>query len=259
MNLGDLLSELRENILHDRSDQVSGASDYFWDDNTLVRYINEAQRRFARRSRILRDNRTPACCQITTAVGQDNYQLHKSVISVISLQMAGDKADLIKAGHSNLNTYRTPDNYYFDPAQLANLPPGKPLAYDTDETLLEDDYGSTSSINLRLYPMIAAPYDGIVGTMRVIRLPINRLSVDDMDAIPEIPEDHHLNMLDWAGYLALRSPDIDIAGDDALARAQKLAASFEQHVLDAKREAEAKMVQPLQWRFGGNGFSWEGN
>lgn len=259
MNLGDLLSELRANILHDRSDQVSGASDYFWSDDTLVRYIDQAQRRFARRARVIRDNRTPACCQFTTVSGQDNYALHPAVLSVMSVKMAGDKADIVKAGHANFDTYRTPDSYYFDPSALAGLAPGKPVAYDTDETLLADDYGSTSAINLRLFPVPSSDYAGIVGTMRVIRLPLNRLTADNLDAVPEIPEDHHLNMLDWAGYLALRSPDLDVAGDNGLSRAKALAASFEQHVLDAKAEMERKLFTPVQWGFGRNGFSWEGN
>ena len=56
MNLGELLQELRCNVLHDRSDQVAGGSDYLWSDETLVRYIDEAHRRFARRSWIIRDN-----------------------------------------------------------------------------------------------------------------------------------------------------------------------------------------------------------
>lgn len=259
MNLGDLLSELRENILHDRSDQVSGASDYMWSDETLVRYINEAHRRFARRARVIRDNRTASVCQFVTVANQDNYQLDKSVLSVMSVKVAGDKADLIKAGHANFDTYKTPDNYYFDPAQLSNLPPGKPLAYDTDETILEDERGSMSAINLRLYPIVSSDYAGLTVTMRVIRLPLIWFTTDNLDAVPEIPEDHHLNMLDWAGYLALRSPDLDIAGDNGLSRAKGLAASFEQHVLDAKAEMERKTFTPMQWGFGRNGFSWEGN
>lgn len=259
MNLGELLTELRENILHDRSDQIAGASDYMWSDDTLVRYINEAQRRFARRSRVLRDRTTPQCCQFTTVAGQDQYTLDQSVISVISVQMVGDKADLIKAGHSNFDTYRTPDNYYFDPSQLANLPPGKPLAYDTDEGMAEDDDGSLSAISLRLYPTISTAYAGIVGQMRVIRLPLVEMHVDNLDAVPEIPRDHHLNMLDWAGYLALRAPDLDVAGDNGLSRAKGLANSFEQHCIDATNEFKRKTFTPMQWGFGRNGFSWEGN
>ena len=48
MNLGDLLEELRENILHDRSDRIAGDTDQLWSDRTLVRYINEAERKMAR-------------------------------------------------------------------------------------------------------------------------------------------------------------------------------------------------------------------
>jgi hypothetical protein len=48
MELSDLLDELRNNILYDRSDSVSGDPDQLWSDATLVRYINEAQRRFAK-------------------------------------------------------------------------------------------------------------------------------------------------------------------------------------------------------------------
>ena len=259
MNLGDLLTELRENILHDKSDQVSGASDYYWSDATLIRYINEAQRRFARRSLILRDRTTPQACQFITVLNQPYYPLDPSVLAVLSVRMAGDYADLARGNHSAFDTYRTPDNYWFDPSQLSNLPPGKPVAYDTDEAISADDYGSMSAITLRLYPQPIAPWVGLVGSMRVIRLPLVRFSTTnpDLDAVPEIPEDHHLNMLDWAGYLALRSPDLDVAGDNGLQRAEKLAASFEQHVQDAKKEAEKKMFAPALWVFGRNGFSWE--
>jgi hypothetical protein len=259
MNLGDLLEELRDNILHDKSDQVSGASDYYWSDATLIRYINEAQRRFARRSLILRDRTTAQCCQFVTVSNQAYYQLDPSVLAVLSVRIQGDQADIARAGHSAFDTYRTPDNYYFDPSQLSNMPPGKPVAYDTDEGIGADDLGSMTAITMRLYPPPIAPYVGLTVSMRVIRLPLVRFDPKnpDLTAVPEIPEDHHLNMLDWAGYLALRSPDLDVAGDNGLERAEKLAASFEQHVLDAKHEAEKKQFVPMLWGFGRNGFSWE--
>ena len=59
MNLGDLIEELRENILHDRSDRVEGSEDdQLWSDKTLVRYINEAQTRFAKKTTCLRSKIT---------------------------------------------------------------------------------------------------------------------------------------------------------------------------------------------------------
>ena len=76
MNLGELLNELRVNILNDRSDRISGSSDYLWTDETLINYINVAQRRFARRSLCLRDSKTAEVCQITLVAGQAEYTLH---------------------------------------------------------------------------------------------------------------------------------------------------------------------------------------
>lgn len=258
MHLRELLHELRSNILHDRSDQVSGASsDYLWDDATLVRYINEAQRRFARRSLTLRDGVTPEVCQVKIVANQNLYPLHKSVLGVISIRLTGDQADLARAGHSAFDTYRIPDNYYFDPGQLSSLPPGKVVAFSTDESLLETDHGSWSGTELRVYPMPDAAHTPVVANLRVVRLPLRSLHVDSLDAEIEIAEDHQLNMLDWAAYLALRGVDLDVAGSNAVQRAQQFMASFEAHILDAKGDLKRKTYTPLQWGFGRNGFTWE--
>lgn len=255
MDLGELLTELRENILSDKSDQVAGASDYLWTDTTLIRYINDAYFRFAQQAECIRDNLTPEVTQIVTVANQNLYQLHRSVISVMSVRMSGDQADLARAGHSQLDTYHTPDTYFFDPGQLANLPPGKALAFTTDEGVGQDDMGSYSAVLLRLYPMISTAYAGITGSMRVIRLPLQRLS--NPRDVPEVPERHHLDMLDWAAYLALRKTDLDVAGGDAIQRAGQFKASFEAHVVEAKGVIKKKAFTPMQFQFGRNGFSYE--
>ena len=259
MQLGDLLSELRENVLHDKSDQVAGASDYLWTDATLVRYIDEAHRRMARRGLMIRDSTTASVTQITTVNNQQFYPLDPSVLAVLSLQMVGDNQTLARAGYDAFNNYYTnvPDTMFFDPSQLSNMQPGKAVAWSTDQSVIADPNGSWSVINLTLYPVIATPYDNIVGNMRVIRLPIERFSTANLTAYPEIPEDHHLDMLDWAAYLALRSVDTDVAGANAAARAADFAARFEAHCQDARKEAMRKLFVPQQWGFGRNGWSWE--
>lgn len=256
--LSALLSELRRGRLHDMSDQVSGAaSDYLWTDDQLVRYLNEAQRRFARRSLVLRDSTTASVTQFTTVAGQAFYPLDPSVIAVISVRMAGDNTDLARAGHDGFDTYHQPDNYFFDPSMLDGVNPGKALAWATDESIIADANGSFGAMNLRLYPVIAAPYDKIVGSMRVIREPINDLTITKLNAYPEIPAAHHLDMIDWAAYLALSNADTDIAGAGAEARADKFAARFEQHCQDARREVMRKLFTPLEWGFGANGWTYE--
>lgn len=254
MNLSELLQELRENILYDRSDRVAGADPFLWSDATLVRYINEAQRRFARKSLIIRDGTSTDATLITLRDGVTEYALHPSVMGVLSARFAGDLADLARAGHSPLGTYHQPDTYFFDPASLSSLQPGKPLAFTTDEYLGVDDNDSVSVVTLKVYPAPTADQDGETIRLRVVRLPLEPLTINNLYAAPEIPEDHHLEMLDWAAYLALRIVDVDAGNAN---RAAEFRASFDLHVKAARDNVMRKLFTPLQWGFGRNGFTWE--
>ena len=260
MNLGELVTELRDNILHDRSDQVSGASDYLWSNATLVRYINEAERRFATLSLILRDSTTPEVTQVPLVAGQTTYTLHPSVLGVISAKLAGDPADLARAGHGVLDTYRSPDPYFWDTSQFSTLPPGKPLAFTTDESVTADDRGSQSVVTLRVWPAPTADYAGVNVLLRVVRLPLNPLklasdgTIASSRQVPEVPELHHLEMLDWAAYLALRIVDLD---KGTPARAGEFRQSFEEHVKRARSVVMRKLFTPQPWGFGRAGFAWE--
>lgn len=254
MTLQELLDELRQNILHDRSDQIAGVSDRLWSDETLVRYINEAQRRFARLGLVLRDGTTPEVTEVTLETDQDTYLLHPSVLGVISARFSTDTGDLARAGHAAFGTYQRPDNTYFDPAFLEAMPPGKPLAYSTDEEIGVDDYDARSNVSMRIYPKPSVQYNGTTLKLRVVRLPLENLTTNNLHARPEIPESHHLEILDWAAYLALRIVDVD-AGNPG--RAHEFREMFDRHVAQARREALRKLFTPLMWGFGRNGFSWE--
>ena len=262
MILSDLLDELRTGILRDVSDQVAGVTDQLWTDARLVRYINEAHNRFAKRSECLRDASTPDCCQITFKANQEFYPLHPKVLGVLSARYQGngtlpiDGADLARAGHANLDTYVAVDQRYFDTQYLSTLVSGKVIAFTTDEGMVADDRNALNVIQFRTFPVVGAGYDGVC-KLRVVRLPLVELSVKNLSATPEIPEQYHLNMLDWAGYLALRGPDLDIAGGDAPGRAKELAQSFEAHVQDAKRELNRRLFPPMAFQFGQNGFTYE--
>lgn len=256
MRLGELLEELRDNVLSDKSDQVGVRSDQRWSDATLVRYINEAQDRFAKRTECLRDAATPETCQLQLVVGQQDYALHPKVIGVLSARCVGDGYDLARAGHSNLDTYRYNDTRFFDTSYITTLTPGKVIAFTTDEGMLADARNTLNCMTFRTYPNVGAGYASLVN-MRVVRFPLARLHLRDLEGQPEIPEQYHINILDWAGYLALRQPDLDVAGGDAPGRAKDLFNSFEAHVKDAKTELRRRMFAPAAFQFGGNGFTYE--
>lgn len=246
MKLSELLEELRVGILHDDSALIAGDSDQLWPDAALTRYINEAQRRFALKALVLRDTLT-----IQLAAGQDEYPLEPNVISVISAKYAGDNADLARAGHSQFDTYHSPDTYFWDPSQLSTLSPGKIVAWSSDEYVSDDGDGRISVVMFRAYPVPAAPYTSTV-RLRVVRLPEDLVDADDECELPQI---HHIEMLDWAAYLALRTVDLD---EGAPARALEFRQSFEQHVDHAKKVLQRKTQTPAQWGFG-RGFAYTGN
>lgn len=254
MKLGELLLELREGILNDRTDRVDGTSDYLWTDAQLVRYIDEAQRRFAVQGFVLRDGSTPEVTEITLVEGQSEYPMHESVLAVITARLSTRELDLPRVGHAVLAGYRLPTPVRYDPTPFSSLPSGLPAAFSTDERLDADDSGSLSRVTLRVYPVPDATADGQVVKTRVVRKPLDTLRVDDLHATPEIPADHHIEMLDWAAYLALRVVDDD-AGNPK--RAGEFAQSFEMHVNNARRVAMRKLFAPMPMAVGRNGWSWE--
>ncbi len=255
MTLQELLDELRENILHDRSDRVAGQSDRLWSDETLIRYIDEAQRKFAREGLVIRDGSTAAATQITMVANTGEYAMHESVLAVLSGKFTTDDADLRRVGHHDLNIY-LPDHYpYWDPSTYQALPAGKPLAFSTDERQAVDDSNRSMTKGvLRVYPKPSSTYAGSVLQLRVVRLPIRRLTECKLNERPELPEDYHLDMLDWAAHIALRIQDVD-AGFRAAS--QEFAASFNMKVREARRQVMRKLFAPVGHGFGQNGWSWE--
>lgn len=253
MKLSDLLDELRKNILNDRG-VSTGADDKLWDDKTLVRYINEAQRRFAKRAFVIRDATTTEVVNVTLAAGVTEYTLHQAILSVLSAKVDGAAYDLLRVGHTVLGDYSTLSTQ-FDPARIGSTTAGAPQAFATDETLSEDDDGIMSAVSMRVYPTPRSEDDGTLIKLRVVRMPLDELTPNNLAAIPEIPSDHHIEMLDWAAYLALRIVDED-AGNPK--RAAEFAQSFEAHVQDARRLVLRKLRAPQPWGFGRGGFRWEG-
>jgi hypothetical protein len=255
MTLGDLLQLLRGGILNDRTDRISGSSDYLWTDDTLVTYINEAQRRFAVQGLVLRDASTLECTKVTLVAGQTLYPLHDAVIAVLSAQKQGQNADLTRVGHTTLAAYRAPTDSWVDPSGYVPIPPGPTLAYSTDEGLSDADSDSLAQMVMRVYPVPSAAQAGDVIRLRVLRKPLAKLRAGNPGATPEIPEDHHIEMLDYAAYLALR-----IVDDDAGAAkvALEFKATFEESVKQARTLAMQKLFAPIPWGFGRGGFSWGG-
>lgn len=250
MNVGEKLKELRENILRDKSDLISGDTDRLWSDDTLLRYIKQGERRFARQTLCLRDSTTASVCQVKLKAGVKTYQLHWSVVAVLSARYDADDFDLQRAGHAIIGQVAPPEFLNFDPATNYTLPPGRPSAYYTDETLV---YAGSGRVTISMYPVPGTDQEGKIVQLRVCRLPLTDYSVNGLDTECEIPEDYELDPLQWAAHLATMNHDGD-AGSSV--KSDKHEGAFNTAVLAATREIRRKIFAQMSHRFGMGGFSY---
>lgn len=249
MILEELLDELRDNILRDNAELASGPNDQLWTDETLVRYLNDAQRRFARKTLTLRDSSTAQVVEVPLATGVSSYTLHKSVRAVVSAKYGTERLDLTRVGHRLIAEASSPEAPTFDVNSTSTLTPGRPLAFATDEAL---DIPEDSAVVLTVYPAPTAEENGDIIYLRVARTPINDLDVADVEGAPEIASEYHLDLCEWAAYRCLRNSDIDGHSD----RAVKHEKRFNDAMAEALKEREQKQHAPMAWDIGGHGFSW---
>lgn len=252
MNLRDKLTELRNNILRDRSALIAGSNDQLWDDATLLRYIKEAEYRFARLTLLLSDSTTPEYTQIKLKTGVTTYSLNGLVICVNSARYDTDTGDLQRTGHSVVSQSSQPEFLSFDPSSATAPTPGRPVAFYTDETLV---FANSGKVTLSVYPAPSADENGKTVYLRVYRRPNTNYTKAALnkDECGEIPEDYELDVLEWAAYRAQRNYDADGA---SLTTAEGHKARFDEAVKEALKDLRRKRFVPMAVQYGGNGFSY---
>ena len=193
----ELLDHTRKDVLRD------SAWPYLWSDDLIYTRLNEAQILFCRKTHALRDN-TSSFTQITTEIGVNEYALDPTVLGISSASISGQVHDM----HDKTRTY-VPSNL------LTST--GLPTVYTTDE----------ATHTLRLYPVPNAVYTVL---MRVARKPL--VPISDTTS-PEIPEEYHLDLVEYAAYRCLRGNDPD--GSNAKA-AEEYNKTWSQRLSLAKNE-----------------------
>lgn len=229
MDLQELLEELRENILRDVSDAVSPDSDDpLYSDKALVRYINEGQERFAAQTLCLRDETTPEVTRLTLLPGVDQYALDARVVAVLGARIGN--RHLARTTYGALTTPAGDHTFGSAPATCAR---GTPLRFYTDR----------ETQKLGVYP---APDTEATLQLRVARLPLGTLRPTHLKAVPEIPSQWHLDLLEWAAYRALRNHDADV---ENMAKANSHKKRFEDTVTELSRQSKRLLVQDIQFKF----------
>lgn len=235
MKLLDLVEELRANILRDTSDALSpDASDYLLSDKTLVRYLNDAQEKFAARTLCLRDETTPAICRIQLVAGQDSYDLDPRVVAVYSAILGRYHIARTTYGAGSFRGDVVHSGGWHDHEQNS-----RPAMFYTDR----------ESQRIGFYPAPSEDHIDHEVVLRVARLPLNPLTVDDMKASPEIRSEWHLDLCEWAAWRALRNHDNDL---ENLGKASAHKKAFEDVVEQLSRESKRLLMQNMQFRIGDN-------
>lgn len=242
MKTSELLEHIAGPMLDDRAELLAGASDQLFKDSTVIRYLNEGERRLARDAWVIEDTTTPAVCQLTLAENTNNYPFHKSILHIKAARLSDTDIDLIRVGYDDnrlLPISQTIDPDFWDTNVAIQEDPGRPNRYSTDMGI--------RILRIRLKPNAASALLKL--NLSVVRLPLVAMSEDAPDKEPEVPEEYHLQLASFAaGSCLANTADID-AGLRSLGR--QWVADFLALCAKAKQDRQRRQQSMPQWRFGG--------
>lgn len=225
MNTGDLLAYVASEFLDDRTELLDGEPDSLWSNKTLVRYLNAAQERLARRAWLLVDIANPVAGVIPLVEGKTVYTLHKSILRVLDATFDDAVVTLPRSTDADMRGYMPPSPDFFDVNALSARTPGNPLAIATD----------VGSHLLRITPAPDEDQAGLKLYLRVARLPVCPLEHDKPKGEPEVDEHWHLEMCSYAAGRALQHPTAD-SNQKTLGKG--MVDDFERIVREARQERE---------------------
>lgn len=175
MNLQALISRFR-------TDANDKAAPYFWSDEEVTAWLNDAVNEAAIRGRLIHESSDPSICLIVVTPGQSTYQLHPSIyeLDYLSIELDGEFKPLCLISQED----------------LSNILPDWRTAQGDPEYAIQSDTG----LRLAPKPIRAA----------TIYLEGYRKPKADMALItdtPEINESHHVHLVHWALHRAFSIPD----------------------------------------------------
>lgn len=190
MTLEDLIVQFRI----DSDDRVIR---YFWDDEVVTGWLNEATAEAAIRGRLLHEASNPAICQIQVAVGSSSYPLHKSLHEI-------DHIAFMPLGAS-----RREPVALLSREELDRIEPGWRDRSGQVKYAIQSD----TTIRLAFAPESA-------GTLFIegYRVPLSTLENDN--DTPEIHPSHHAKLVLWALHRAFSVPDAETVDKDRAALAE---------------------------------------
>ena len=234
MNLEELLEHIGT-YLDDRHDLVDGDPDELWSDALIVRFLNQGQRIHARRAWSIIDESHTTAGVIVLKTGVAVYPLHRSVLRVL---MATPSDQDWPLGRSSDAILRLAQPKFDAPYDLngASVETGRPLAFATD----------AATRTMRIFRTPTSTENGLKVNLKVARLPVEWLDIGNTDGEPEIPDEYHLDLADYACGRCLTQPTVDGQGKTD---GRELLTNFNAAVMEARRDRQRAEMEPGPWVF----------
>lgn len=248
MNLEEMLTYTAKEFLDDRTDLIEGDDDSLWSDDYLVRMFNEGQRILARRAWVIIETGIAPAGLITLATDKSVYTLHPSILRVFDAVPSTQTATLGRAADEQLRdttqATRYPNDEFgaFEIGESAALA-GNATSLSGVTLAIASDAGTQT---LRVFPPPAAAQNGVQVALKIARKPITYLTLDDTNAEPEVPEDWHISLCEYAAGKALTLPNAD---SDQKPEGRRLLAEFDARVREARQERLRAEMSPGRWNF----------
>ena len=223
-------------FLDDRTNLVDGDPDEIFSDEFLVRQFNEAQRLLARRAWCIIEEGVAPAGVITLATSVAVYDLHKSVLRVLMVTPSDQAWPLGRTSDLKLRSPRPFSDTPFDINNLETTETGRPIAFSTD----------AGTRKMRVFRTPSSTQNGLLLNLKVARLPVNWLTMDDVDAEPEVPEEYHELLCRYAAGRALILPNVD---SEFRTIGRDLISGFNDEVKEARQDRQRAELEPAQWGF----------
>jgi hypothetical protein len=209
----ELITAMRESILDDN------APPYLWSDPEILRFFNYAEVQACRRAHLLidwttaNDSGTAASastmgqkplCTVVLVADQGVYSISPKVLQVKRCQLIGMSYPLL------------------GPASMSEVDDRMSGWWSTAGTTGTTGTGGnpTYCVNEPNDQLIFVQAPSVAGTAKLVvsRLPLISFT---LRTSPEIPEEHHDGLMDWAAHLAFMKPDSETYNEKLADRYEK--------------------------------------
>lgn len=215
-----------------RTDVVDTAQPYLWSDDEVWRYANDAYRMFVRLTGGVADFLSDACT-VDILAGEAVAQLNPSVVRIMSATRRSDAMPIEILNSTDLGKMRSSD--YGQLKQLVLDTTSGPVRY------------MVLGLKRDQVRWVQVPEVDDVVDMVIYRLPLEMITGDGQE-LTDVPEDHHIHLLDWMKHLAYKKQDADTFNPTA---SEKCKTDFELYCSFVKAEWERYIHKPRAIVYGG--------